>query len=170
MKTRQHAFKTVLSRHGDPEVVDHPGARHIVSLLDYFSTSGRYKNDSHVCMVLEPLGETLLNFLDRYRTRYGGHGELAGVPMTTVKVIAKQVLMGLQYLHDECGLVHTDIKPENIRTHRTIFLSLSNNEHILIHPSSRTSEYPGIHTHSTYVLSDPFWSAYRDPQGPFETQ
>ncbi|KAF8480655.1 kinase-like domain-containing protein [Gautieria morchelliformis] len=114
MKARQCAFKPVVSRHGDTEIVEHPGARHVVSLLDYFSTRGRSRNESHVCMVLEPLGETLLNFLDRYRTRYGGHGELAGVPMNLVKVIAKQVLMGLEYLHDECGLVHTDIKPENI--------------------------------------------------------
>ena len=117
MKARQFAHRTVVSRHGDPEMIEHQGARHVVSILDYFSTNGRYKNDSHVCMVLEPLGETLLNFLDRYRTRYGGHGELVGVPMNLVKVIAKQILMGLQYLHDECGLVHTDIKPENIRTH-----------------------------------------------------
>ncbi|KAF8592070.1 kinase-like protein [Ramaria rubella] len=101
MKVRKRAFK-------------HPGARHVVSLLDYFSTRGRYKGDTHVCMVMEPLGETLLNFLDRYRGRYGGQGELAGVPMNIVRVIARQILMGLQYLHDECGLVHTDIKPENI--------------------------------------------------------
>jgi serine/threonine protein kinase len=31
-----------------------------------------------------------------------------------VKIIMKQVLFGLQYLHEECDLVHTDIKPENI--------------------------------------------------------
>jgi serine/threonine-protein kinase SRPK3 len=31
-----------------------------------------------------------------------------------VKLITKQTLLGLNYLHDECDLVHTDIKPENI--------------------------------------------------------
>ena len=25
-----------------------------------------------------------------------------------------QVLLGLDYLHSECGIIHTDIKPENI--------------------------------------------------------
>ena len=25
-----------------------------------------------------------------------------------------QILLGLQYLHNECGVIHTDIKPENI--------------------------------------------------------
>jgi serine/threonine protein kinase len=169
MKARQCAFKTVVSRHGDTEFVEHPGARHVVSLLDYFSTRGRSRNESHVCMVLEPLGETLLNFLDRYRTQYGGNGELSGVPMNLVKVIAKQVLMGLEYLHDECGLVHTDIKPENIRTHP---------ESPLNHPitymnnivfSCRATKYTGIYTYPGRVIPNSSRSAYRDPQGSFKT-
>ncbi|KAF8509385.1 hypothetical protein JB92DRAFT_517717 [Gautieria morchelliformis] len=55
--------------------------------------------------------------VDGPETKVSGHGELAGVLMNLVGVIAKQVLMGLEYLHDECGLVHTDIRPENICTH-----------------------------------------------------
>lgn len=31
-----------------------------------------------------------------------------------VKLIARQCLIGLVYIHDVCGLIHTDIKPENI--------------------------------------------------------
>ena len=27
---------------------------------------------------------------------------------------AVQVLLGLDYLHSRCGIIHTDIKPENI--------------------------------------------------------
>jgi serine/threonine protein kinase len=65
-------------------------------------------------MVLEPLGENLLNLLDKCRSHYDSLVECGGIPLHLVKVIAKQVLMGLQFLHDECGLVHTDIKPENI--------------------------------------------------------
>jgi serine/threonine protein kinase len=30
-----------------------------------------------------------------------------------VKIIAYQALVGLQYLHDVCGIIHTDLKPEN---------------------------------------------------------
>lgn len=129
MKARRHALREITTRHGDIEWVEHPGANHVVSLLDYFSTRGRYRDDSHVCMVLDPLGETLLNLLDRYRSRYGGSGELSGIPMNVVKVIAKQVLMGLQYLHDECGLVHTDIKPENIRTLHLLSICTQMNMH-----------------------------------------
>lgn len=83
----------------------HPGKQHIVSFLDSFSHQG--PEASHVCIVFEPLGENLLALIERHKKK--------GVPRALVKVIAKQVFLGLQYLHDECDLVHTDIKPENIR-------------------------------------------------------
>lgn len=28
--------------------------------------------------------------------------------------MAKQILIGLHYLHDYCGIIHTDLKPENV--------------------------------------------------------
>ena len=31
-----------------------------------------------------------------------------------VKIITRQILFGLVYIHDVCGVIHTDIKPENI--------------------------------------------------------
>lgn len=34
--------------------------------------------------------------------------------MALVKQITKQVLLGLDYLHRECGIIHTDLKPENV--------------------------------------------------------
>lgn len=83
---------------------NHPGRGHIVSFLDSFSHQG--PEASHVCIVFEPLGENLLALIERNKKK--------GVPRPLVKVIAKQILLGLEYLHDECDLVHTDIKPENI--------------------------------------------------------
>lgn len=82
----------------------HPGRSHIVSFLDSFSHQG--PEASHVCIVFEPLGENLLALIERNKKK--------GVSRPLVKVVAKQILLGLQYLHDECDLVHTDIKPENI--------------------------------------------------------
>lgn len=84
--------------------LSHPGREHVVAFFDAFQhTVGQ---DAHVCIVCEPLGENLLSLLERNKRK--------GVPMPVVKVITKQVLQGLQYLHDECDLIHTDIKPENI--------------------------------------------------------
>lgn len=82
----------------------HPGREFLVSFLDSFQHCG--PEDPHVCIVFEPLGENLLTLIERNKSK--------GVPRGVVKSIAKQVLLGLQYLHEECDLVHTDIKPENI--------------------------------------------------------
>ncbi|KAF2453390.1 kinase-like domain-containing protein [Lineolata rhizophorae] len=83
---------------------DHPGRRHVVSLLDSFTHKG--PNGNHVCMVFEVLGENLLGLIKRWNHR--------GIPMALVKQITKQVLLGLDYLHRECGIIHTDLKPENV--------------------------------------------------------
>src|ERR1700760_4566931 len=83
---------------------DHPGRKHVVSLLDSFTHRG--PNGNHVCMVFEVLGENLLGLIKRWNHR--------GVPIALVKQITKQVLLGLDYLHRECGIIHTDLKPENV--------------------------------------------------------
>jgi serine/threonine-protein kinase SRPK3 len=82
----------------------HPGRAHVVSLLDSFNHKG--PNGVHVCMVFEVLGENLLGLIKRWNHR--------GIPMPLVKQITKQVLLGLDYLHRECGIIHTDLKPENV--------------------------------------------------------
>ncbi|PGG95140.1 CMGC/SRPK protein kinase [Polytolypa hystricis UAMH7299] len=83
---------------------DHPGRKHVVSLLDSFEHRG--PNGVHVCMVFEVLGENLLGLIKRWNHR--------GIPMPLVKQITKQVLLGLDYLHRHCGIIHTDLKPENV--------------------------------------------------------
>lgn len=82
----------------------HAGRCHVVGLVDNFRHTG--PNGSHVCMVFEVLGENLLGLIKRYQHR--------GVPQHIVKQIAKQVLLGLDYLHTECRVIHTDLKPENV--------------------------------------------------------
>jgi len=75
-----------------------------VQLLDDFKISG--VNGTHVCMVFEVLGHNLLKFI--IRSNY------QGIPLYNVKLIMKQVLEGLHYLHTKCKIIHTDIKPENV--------------------------------------------------------
>lgn len=82
----------------------HPGHAHVVSLLDQFEHQG--PNGRHVCMVFEVLGENLLGLIKRYEHR--------GIPVAVVKQITRQILLGLDYLHRKCGIIHTDLKPENV--------------------------------------------------------
>ncbi|KAK9461200.1 kinase-like domain-containing protein [Lipomyces oligophaga] len=83
---------------------NHPGRAHVVSLLDSFEHKGPH--GIHMCMVFEVLGENLLGLIRRFHHR--------GIPMSLVKQITKQVLLALDYLHRECGIIHTDLKPENV--------------------------------------------------------
>ena len=57
-------------------------------------------------MVFEILGVNLLEIIKKY--------EYQGVPMNLCRKIAKQTLIGLDYLHNVCGIIHTDLKPENV--------------------------------------------------------
>lgn len=82
----------------------HSGRSHVISFLDHFRHKG--PNGTHVCMVFEVLGENLLGLIKRHQNK--------GVPMHVCKQIAKQILLGLDYMHRCCGVIHTDLKPENV--------------------------------------------------------
>uniref|UniRef100_A0A8C3SUT2 non-specific serine/threonine protein kinase n=1 Tax=Chelydra serpentina TaxID=8475 RepID=A0A8C3SUT2_CHESE len=60
----------------------------------------------HLCLVFELLGPSL-------RCLMRSHGA-QGLPLPFVKKALQQVLEGLQFLHTNCRIIHTDIKPENI--------------------------------------------------------
>ncbi|KAJ1950879.1 serine/threonine protein kinase, CMGC [Linderina macrospora] len=37
-----------------------------------------------------------------------------GLPLPLVKQVARQIIAGLSYLHGQCNMIHTDLKPENV--------------------------------------------------------
>jgi len=63
-------------------------------------------NGKHFVMVFEILGVNLLEIMKRY--------DYKGIPVPLVRIMAKQILMGLDYLHRICRIIHTDLKPENV--------------------------------------------------------
>jgi len=81
-----------------------PGFPYVVRLMDHFYHQGPH--GMHVCMVFEVLGENLLTLIRRFDHR--------GLPMDVVRRFTKQLLLGLDYMHRVCGIIHTDIKPENV--------------------------------------------------------
>ena len=83
---------------------DKGGEQHVVAMLDSFWHRG--PNGNHACLVFEVLGDNLLTWIKRYHYK--------GLPIEFAKMIAKDVLKGLAFLHDACGIIHTDLKPENV--------------------------------------------------------
>jgi hypothetical protein len=57
-------------------------------------------------MVFEALGVNLLTLIRVYG--------VDGVPLPLVKFITIQLLLSLDYIHTRVGLIHTDLKPENV--------------------------------------------------------
>lgn len=121
----------------------HEGKKHVVQLLDHFFHEGpNGKHVCMIFEVLgENMLNLLIRYKDFQSHREkeidevikNGENEkrmevhlsnihdlhilsesYGGLPLTLVKQISKQILLALDYLHRECGIIHTDIKPENI--------------------------------------------------------
>ncbi|KAL5763885.1 hypothetical protein ACOSP7_016247 [Xanthoceras sorbifolium] len=82
----------------------------VVKLLDHFKHSG--PNGQHMCMVFEYLGDNLLTLIK--------YSDYRGVPLHMVKQICFHILVGLDYLHRQLSIIHTDLKPENVLLLSTI--------------------------------------------------
>lgn len=76
----------------------------VVQLIDYFEHYG--PNGKHVCMVFETMGPNVLALIKRYNFK--------GIPLEIVRKVTCHTLIGLDYLHRICGIIHTDLKPENV--------------------------------------------------------
>mmetsp|Transcript_2382 Transcript_2382/g.3638 ORF Transcript_2382/g.3638 Transcript_2382/m.3638 type:complete len:123 (+) Transcript_2382:775-1143(+) len=74
-----------------------------LQMFDQFFHHGVY--GKHFVMAFELLGKNLLSLIKKYDYR--------GIPLPVVRRITKQILLGLDYMHSVCGIIHTDLKPEN---------------------------------------------------------
>ncbi|KAF4442700.1 CMGC SRPK kinase [Fusarium acutatum] len=82
----------------------HHGWHFVRKLTDAFDLQSPY--GSHPCLVLEPLREPLWLYCSRY---VGGV-----IPPDISKILLQMILLGLDYLHTECHIIHADVKPDNI--------------------------------------------------------
>lgn len=73
----------------------HPGRKAIRPLIDSFDAQG--PEDVHPCLVHPVLFEDLYAFTEK-----GGR-----MPLTMTAAILQQVFLALDYLHTECGVIHT---------------------------------------------------------------
>jgi len=88
----------------DPELDVQRTHTHNLQMYDQFFHNAMHGR--HSVMAFEVLGRNLLTLIKRFNYE--------GVPMPIVREITKQCLMGLDYLHRICGIIHTDLKPENV--------------------------------------------------------
>ncbi|KAH7396111.1 kinase-like domain-containing protein [Pyrenochaeta sp. MPI-SDFR-AT-0127] len=82
----------------------HPGYKHVVHLLDNFIHEG--PNGKHLCLVLEVMRQNVYNLQQSFPNKQ--------LPVHIGRQITKKILHALDWLHDSCGIIHTDIKPDNI--------------------------------------------------------
>lgn len=94
---QKDVFELSILRHIKTANPEHPGYKHVICLLDEFRHAGPHGD--HVCLVFEIMGEDLVGLSRRYC-----NGKL---PPNLVKQIARQILVGLDYLHRSCMVIHT---------------------------------------------------------------
>lgn len=75
---------------------NHPGYQHCLTLLDSFVCNSYH--GPHLSLVFDVLGSDMLSL---QRTQPG-----CAFSLHVTKRIIKQVLLALDYLHHDCGLVH----------------------------------------------------------------
>ncbi|KAG8998375.1 hypothetical protein FRB94_009865 [Tulasnella sp. JGI-2019a] len=82
----------------------HRGYQHVTHLLHYFTADS--KNGRHSIFSTDVLGSDLQSLRQAQPSRR--------FSLAITKRIIQQVLVALDYIHIECGVVHTDLKPDNM--------------------------------------------------------
>ncbi len=77
----------------------HVGYNYVIHLRDHFLHKG--PNGKHLCLVFPVMGESVSDLRCRFPNRR--------IPPALTKQIAQQVLLGLDYLHRSCGVIHTGV-------------------------------------------------------------
>ncbi|KZO90117.1 kinase-like protein [Calocera viscosa TUFC12733] len=78
----------------------HPGYNHVASVLSCFSIESPFGR--HLCMVLPLLAQPLDKRMASLLT------------LSAKKKVIGEIILGLAYLHDECGIIHTDLTLGNV--------------------------------------------------------
>ena len=66
----------------------------------------RFQFQGHECLVFEQLGPSLLNEQERIKYK--------PFDMRVIRIVSRQLLEALQFLHERANIVHTDVKMENV--------------------------------------------------------
>lgn len=67
----------------------------------------KYDGNVHICMVFELMAGSIYDVIKESKFS-------KGLPLTTTKIIIKQLLSAINFINTEFNKIHPDIKPENI--------------------------------------------------------
>ncbi|EEH37963.2 hypothetical protein PAAG_00884 [Paracoccidioides lutzii Pb01] len=130
----------------------HTGRYFVLRALDQFIHTG--PNGDHAFFVFDVLGHHLYHQCSKY--------EDGRLPVGVVKTIARQLLLGLDFLHNECDIIHTaDIHPKNI------LVALENSDtaisrHLLEVPP-RTDTQSGAELPLREIIKTPLIAEMKEP-------
>ncbi|GES61291.1 kinase-like protein [Aspergillus terreus] len=82
----------------------HKGRGFVRCPLDSFTV--QHGSARHLSLVFEPLREPLWLYCERFTNDV--------IPADIFKILLQMILQELDYLHSECHVIHTDLKPDNI--------------------------------------------------------
>ncbi|KAM0664479.1 hypothetical protein ACQRIU_006337 [Beauveria bassiana] len=82
----------------------HPGRNAVRTLLDSFRLDG--PEGEHLVLAHPPLWRSIEAAIRRTSPRR--------LPASGLRYVLKDLFLALEYLHDECQIIHTDIKADNI--------------------------------------------------------
>lgn len=82
----------------------HPGYGHIRFMLDTFKLKS--KHGEHLCIVYDVLREPIDVCMEKFPNRR--------FSCEKIRILLPALLQGLDYLHADCQVVHTDLKADNV--------------------------------------------------------
>jgi len=89
-------------------------SEHIVSMYDMFAYIDRRTAAIYPCIIMELRGDSVLKLINHCKEECG-----TGLPIPMVLAVTRDMLAGLAYLHEN-GIIHGDIKPDNLLLDRKI--------------------------------------------------
>ena len=81
----------------------------IIQMLNYFIYEEETGDEKYLCKVYEIMGFSLHNFFDKYFTK-----NKKGLPLIYIKIIVKQILIGLDFIHRFGEIIHNCLNMDSI--------------------------------------------------------
>ena len=86
----------------------------IIQLLNYFIFEGENSEEKFLCNIYEITGITLQNLLNKFLKKNKKRGGGGGIPLPYVRIIAREILIGLDFIHSFGEVIHSNLNMDNI--------------------------------------------------------